>query len=113
VSLNALNTLFEALMSWVAIVFQIVFLATGIFTTICNQLVTYSGAGEKSTLLLSAPTYVGMLMVVTIPTGVNNESNESRIRGDLIFVSALLDVVSNVICMIGLHMIGSGLFQVN
>ena len=31
----------------------------------------------------------------------------------LIFYSALIDVLSNVLCMIGLYMIGSGLFQVS
>jgi hypothetical protein len=43
-------------MSPFAILCQVIFLATGIITTICNQLVTYSGAGEKSSLLLSIPT---------------------------------------------------------
>ena len=43
-------------MRLVPILFQIVFLLTGVVTTITNQLVTYSGAGEKSTLLLSVPT---------------------------------------------------------
>jgi drug/metabolite transporter (DMT)-like permease len=128
-----------------SIIYQMAFLTTGILTTILNQYMAYSGAGEKSTLLLSIPTwvcielyrtflvllydvlcnillvdkgpicsYVGMMMVACLNCGRSTERIEKEnFRGDVVFFSALVDVVSNVICTIGLHMIGSGLFQVS
>ena len=51
---------------------QLNFLLTGIFTTICNQVIFNKGGAEQSTLLLSFPSYLGMLLLVVLP--------EARVR---------------------------------
>ena len=51
-----------------------------------------------------------MVQLICCNRDVSKELN-APIRSDLNFLSALLDVVSNVICKIGLYMIGSGLYQ--
>lgn len=43
------------------------FLATGICSTICNQMVFYHGASQPKSMLLSFPTYIGMILVVLLP----------------------------------------------
>lgn len=48
--------------NWVFI-HQALFLITGVASTICAQLVTYHGGAHPSTLMLSWPSYVGMLLV--------------------------------------------------
>lgn len=87
---------------------QIIFLATGIFTTICNQHIFYQGGAEPSTMLLSFPTYAGMFLVVLLPIS----RKPAYISQRRVFFSAVFDVGSNVLCMLGLQIVGSGVFQV-
>uniref|UniRef100_A0A7S0HS69 EamA domain-containing protein n=1 Tax=Hanusia phi TaxID=3032 RepID=A0A7S0HS69_9CRYP len=92
----------------ITICHQIIFLATGIFTTICNQHIFYQGGAEPSTMLLSFPTYAGMFLVVLLPIS----RKPAYISQRKVFFSAMFDVGSNVLCMLGLQIVGSGVFQV-
>mmetsp|Transcript_62490 Transcript_62490/g.129809 ORF Transcript_62490/g.129809 Transcript_62490/m.129809 type:complete len:404 (+) Transcript_62490:222-1433(+) len=85
------------------------FLLTGIVSTICNQLVFYQGASQPRTLMLSAPTYVGMLLVFLLPVQRRSTTSTSSLS---VFGCATMDVFSNISCMVGLQFVGSGIFQV-
>eukprot|EP00960_Hanusia_phi_P065309 766055-Hanusia_phi.AAC.16 len=93
----------------ITICHQIIFLATGIFTTICNQHIFYQGGAEPSTMLLSFPTYAGMFLVVLLPIS----RKPAYISQRKVFFSAMFDVGSNVLCMLGLQIVGSGVFQIH
>ena len=59
--------------------------------------------------------YLGMMLVAILLC--DNESlcareNWRKAPNGLIFLSAIMDVAANVLCMAGLYMIGSGLYQV-
>ena len=87
---------------------RISFLLTGIFTTIVNQIIFYNGIGDPSTGFLSLPTYLGMLAVVVMPIARTPSAvPQYRIMG-----SATIDVSAHVLCMLGLQVVGSGVYQV-
>ena len=48
---------------------QLVFLATGVFSTLCSQTIFYEGGAQPSTLLLSFPSHLGMLLVYVHANG--------------------------------------------
>ena len=87
---------------------RVSFLLTGIFTTIVNQLIFYNGVGDPSTGFLSLPTYLGMLSVAMMPIARTPSSvPQYKIMG-----SATIDVSAHVLCMLGLQVVGSGVYQV-
>jgi len=87
---------------------RVSFLLTGIFTTIVNQIIFYHGIGDPATGFLSLPTYLGMLAVLIIPVS----HTSSAIPQYKIVGSATIDVSANVLCMLGLQVVGSGVYQV-
>jgi drug/metabolite transporter (DMT)-like permease len=87
---------------------RVSFLLTGIFTTIVNQLIFYHGVGDPATGFLSLPTYLGMLMVLVMPVSRTPCSvSQWKFAG-----MASVDVFSAVLCILGLQVIGSGVYQV-
>jgi drug/metabolite transporter (DMT)-like permease len=87
---------------------RVSFLVTGILTTIINQIIFYNGVGDPSTGFLSLPTYLGMLSVIVVPTS----RTPSAVPQYRVVGSASIDVCSQVLCMLGLQVVGSGVFQV-
>eukprot|EP00287_Rhodomonas_sp_CCMP768_P028480 CAMPEP_0202856250 /NCGR_PEP_ID=MMETSP1389-20130828/91935_1 /ASSEMBLY_ACC=CAM_ASM_000865 /TAXON_ID=302021 /ORGANISM="Rhodomonas sp., Strain CCMP768" /LENGTH=450 /DNA_ID=CAMNT_0049534895 /DNA_START=162 /DNA_END=1515 /DNA_ORIENTATION=- len=118
----------------------VLFLATGVCSTICNQMVFYHGASQPKTMLLSCPTYLGMVLVALLPVprsqGPSATSSQailgcasadvfanvscmvapikgpSATSSQAILGCASADVFANVSCMVGLQFVGSGIFQV-
>jgi len=88
----------------------VLFLATGVCSTICNQMVFYHGASQPKTMLLSCPTYLGMVLVALLP--VPRSQGPSATSSQAILGCASADVFANVSCMVGLQFVGSGIFQV-
>jgi hypothetical protein len=60
---------------------QLNYLCTGVFTTICNQYIYNAGGAEHTTLLLSLPTYLGMMAVVLLPESRVSYFDASGIPG--------------------------------
>ena len=87
---------------------RISFLLTGIFTTIMNQVIFYQGVGDPSTGFISLPTYLGMLSVLILPVS----RTPSAIQQWKIAGSASADVCANALCVLGLQVVGSGVYQV-
>ena len=54
-----------------------------------------------------------MLVAIIVCDRDPSDLRDVRQRGSksLILLSAIIDVIANVLCMVGLHMIGSGLYQ--
>jgi uncharacterized membrane protein len=118
---------------WV-LLHQMVFLATGVLSTICNQvrvhqlfhslsrspllkrlravcrlqMVFYEGGAQPTTLLLSLPSYLGMLLVYVF----GHARVPSSLENGPIIRATLCEVCSNLVCMFGLQLVGSGTFQV-
>lgn len=88
------------------------FLATGICSTICNQMVFYHGASQPKSMLLSFPTYIGMILVVLLPLPKSAHKGVHSTSSQTVFGVASADVFANVACMVGLQFVGSGIFQV-
>ena len=87
---------------------RISFLLTGIFSTIMNQVIFYQGVGDPSTGFISLPTYLGMLSVLILPVS----RTPSAIQQWKIAGSASADVCANALCVLGLQVVGSGVYQV-
>jgi len=69
---------------------QLNFLLTGIFTTVCNQVIFNQGGAEQSTLLLSMPSYIGMMLIAIMPearvrTFSSSSSTSSSSRSPILF----------------------------
>ncbi|KAJ3054286.1 hypothetical protein HK097_002168 [Rhizophlyctis rosea] len=96
---------------------QLVFLVTGLISTLGAQWLHYRGAAESRSMLPVLATYLGMAAVALLPSDKHSRSykpdpNEPK-RGYLtIFGVSTLDVLGNVILMVGMFYVGSGLYQV-
>lgn len=87
---------------------RISFLLTGIFTTIVNQVIFYHGVGDPATGMLSLPTYLGMLSVLVMPVSRTPCTvPQWKFAG-----VATVDVLSAVLCILGMQVVGSGVYQV-
>lgn len=68
---------------------QLNFLLTGIFTTVCNQVIFNQGGAEQSTLLLSMPSYIGMMLIAIMPEArvrtSSSSSTSSSSRSPILF----------------------------
>jgi len=103
---------------------QVVFLITGIISTIGYQLAYNSGAAERSTLLPVMANYYGMALAVVIPLGsvqIKSPSTSSNFSSTPFFSLNLqtklcflgvLEVIGNSFSVLGVSYAGSGLFQV-
>lgn len=96
--------------NWVFI-HQALFLITGVASTICAQLVTYHGGAHPSTLMLSWPSYVGMLLVGLLPAK-GPGSNGGNTSPKQILICSVTNLAANICCNAGLQIIGSGIYQV-
>eukprot|EP01122_Echinamoeba_exundans_P002858 TRINITY_DN12853_c0_g1_i1.p1 TRINITY_DN12853_c0_g1~~TRINITY_DN12853_c0_g1_i1.p1 ORF type:complete len:365 (+),score=48.09 TRINITY_DN12853_c0_g1_i1:82-1176(+) len=94
------------------IFFQALFLLTGVITTLGNQFSFYQGGAEKSTLIPVFFNFLGIALGGLIPLPeayINNKHSLPHLRLCMI---GLIDVLGNMLCLIGLIMVGSGTYQV-
>eukprot|EP01114_Cavostelium_apophysatum_P020640 TRINITY_DN6975_c0_g1_i1.p1 TRINITY_DN6975_c0_g1~~TRINITY_DN6975_c0_g1_i1.p1 ORF type:complete len:343 (+),score=23.41 TRINITY_DN6975_c0_g1_i1:254-1282(+) len=100
---------------------QIIFLLTGIITTIGNQYVTYSGAASQGTLLPVAVTYYGMALAYFLPRdkiapGLQQQDvaliPQSKAVMVKIIVFSFVDFLANGLGNFGIIYAGSGIYQV-
>ena len=87
---------------------RVSFLATGIFTTIINQIIFYHSFVDPSTGFLSLPTYLGMFIVVLLPVG----RTPCAIPPIRVAGLAAIDVLGHMLCVLGMQVVGSGVYQV-
>ncbi|KAI8924989.1 hypothetical protein BC831DRAFT_462799 [Entophlyctis helioformis] len=114
---------------------QLVFLATGLFSTLGSQSLYYRGAADARSMLTILTTYLGMALVFLIPPSEHKQpkhqqhqqqqqqlpSSRSRVRNHdladnpahstVLWLSAL-DVLGSLALTIGLFLVGSGIYQV-
>ena len=100
----------SAVWNWIFI-HQALFLITGILSTICAQIVTYHGGAHPQSLMLSWPSYLGMLIVGLLPVKGPGSSGGNTSRKHILLCAAT-NVIANICCMAGLQIIGSGIYQV-
>eukprot|EP00761_Pharyngomonas_kirbyi_P014960 gb/GECH01014991.1/.p1 GENE.gb/GECH01014991.1/~~gb/GECH01014991.1/.p1 ORF type:complete len:347 (+),score=22.07 gb/GECH01014991.1/:1-1041(+) len=96
----------------------VIFTATGVYTTIGSQLLFNNGITDPRTLLLPLTTYLGHFLMGMIPglspsldSESTNHKNESKSH-KLVFLSCALDLSAHILCMAGMSLCGSGLYQV-
>jgi len=91
---------------------QTIFLGTGIFSTLGNQLVYYHGAGRSETLFPAAATFIGMCCAIFFPKEEQKDECPSHVPYVTILCMGLLEFFGCVFSLIGLNCAGSGIFQV-
>jgi len=106
-------TVWDELPPWRKVLFiQGLFLFTGIFSTLGNQLVYYNGAGDNRSLLPAAATFFGMCCAIFVPREELKEDSYYIVPYGKIILMGFLEFFGCVFAMLGLNCAGSGVFQV-
>ncbi|KAI8814713.1 hypothetical protein BJ742DRAFT_784079 [Cladochytrium replicatum] len=114
---------------------QVLFLITGLFTTLATQWLFYMNAADSASMLTVLTTYIGMVAIALVPSRMvehhrKHEDDHIPIAGishgqkrtwwdewgnvphSSMFVIAVIDVFGNLVLTVGLFYVGSGLYQV-
>ncbi|KAI8822675.1 uncharacterized protein EV422DRAFT_524948 [Fimicolochytrium jonesii] len=89
---------------------QILFLATGLLSTLGIQKLHYMGAADGKSMLTVLTTYIGMIAIILIPAPKSEKRrlSVSSVEHPKVLLVAVMDVLGNLVLTIGQFSVGSG-----
>lgn len=94
---------------------QVLFVLTGVLSTIGYQWIFYQGAGGGGFSMITVlPSYIGMIFPLLKPSNRNRflSLDHPKSTHKLIFTASTCDITGSMLTAVGLFYCGSGLYQV-